>query len=298
MPAIPWQTTAAPANPLAASAAPTFPSGASWSQGSPGWDAYLTGQQQNYANANAQYPTGSLPTGTTATGGGYTLDPAQLAQWQNYFQSGAGGAGAAGGTPGYTTENVQTGSQYSPTIPWLTGGAGIGGIIGGSGATNANTSLALPWQSLGITPSSDPATMAANINASPYAGSNPSDPYYSLILNQAGQGGQTPTYTQEQVPTGAAGGGGQWAQMVGGQLIGNPTPQEQQLAGYFGLNPGQVQYLPDMVNAVAAAPPGSLTSATVPMFNANVLQQAGGTGGLTPQEQANYLRSLSGVGNS
>lgn len=291
MVAIPWQTAAA-ATPAAASATPAFPTGASWSQGSPGWDAYLQGQQQQYAQANAQYPTGSLPTGTTATGGGYQLSPAQLAQWQQYFQSGAGG-GAAGGTPGFTTENVQTGTQYSPNIPWLTGGQGIGGIVGGSGATNATTGLNLPWQSLGITPSSNPQTMANNINASQYAGANPSDPYYNLILNQAGAGTQTPTYTQEQVPTGA--GGGQWAQMVGGQLVGNPTPQEQALAGYFGLNPSQVQYLPDMVNAVAAAPAGSLTSATVPMFNANVLQQAGGTGGLTPQEQQNYLASISGV---
>ena len=102
MVAIPWQTgAAAPAAP--ASAAPTFPSGPSWSQGSPGWDAYLTGLQQQYANANAQYPTGNLPTGTTASGGGYQLSPAQLQQWQNYFSQGAGGttAGTAGGTPGY-----------------------------------------------------------------------------------------------------------------------------------------------------------------------------------------------------
>lgn len=237
---------------------------------------------QNAAKAAQQNPAG-YPTSGFATGTSGALTPAQISQWQNYFNTGAGA------TPAMTNQLVQTGSTYSPDIPWMTGGQGISGIVGGSGATNQNTGLNLPWGSLGITPSSNPQTMANNINASPYAGSNPSDPYYNLVLNQAGAGAQTPTYTMEQVPT--SGGGGQYAQMVGGQLIGNLTPQEQQLANYYGLSPGQGQYLPDVMNYVQAAGPQTSASAQGTIQNALM---AAGAPGVTPESIAQMQGSWGG----
>jgi hypothetical protein len=99
---------------------------------------------------------------------------------------------AAAATPAanWATTNPLTqgaGPAFSPAIPWLT----AQGAPGGAAASGL--------QSLGISPSSDPQTLANNINASPYAGSNPSNPYYSLILNQmAQQGGVSPAATSAQ----------------------------------------------------------------------------------------------------
>lgn len=248
---------------------------AGWSQGSPGWQAYLQSQAAPQASGPAGDPTASPGFVVNQS---QPLTQAQISQWQNYFNTGAG----AGGTPQMVPQQVQTGTTWAPTNPGLLGNAGLLNNL----------------SALGIQQGANPQATAANINASPltgnFSGISPTNPYYSQILAQMGQGTVTPTYGTKMVPAGG-GGGGNWAQMVGGQLIGNATPQEQALAQYFGMGQNQTQYLPDMLNAYAAAPAGTLTSATVPMFNASTLFNAGDTQGLTPQEQQNYLASISGV---
>lgn len=186
------------------------------------------------------------------------LTAPEISQWANYFA----------GDTGQTTTNqlVQTGTQFTPTMPWLTSGQQSPGMVTGQPG-QTNTSLNLPWGSLGIQQSSDPQTMANNINASPFAGSNPSNPYYNLILNQASQGNLTPTYTNEQVTTQ----GGPYASIQNGQLTGQLTPEEQQLLTfqYGGVPEGQLPYFMNQVN--------QLTSGGVDPTQAQqqVLQQLG-----------------------
>jgi hypothetical protein len=156
------------------------------------------------------------------------LTPQQLQQWQGYF-TGAGQGSNPANQATTTNQLVQTGSAFSPTIPWLTGQ----GAPGGAAASGLSA--------LGITPSSNPLTLSNNIEASPLAGANPSNPYYSLILNQMGQGTTTPTYTNEAVTTP----GSPYATVnAQGYLTGNLTPEEQALTQYFGLSPSQSENLP------------------------------------------------------
>lgn len=215
-------------------------------------------------------PTASL--GLSPQDPGTMLTPQQITQWTNYFASpgAAYGSGGTGGTPVYQNKLVQTGTQYSPTIPWLTSGqpSSMGLTSGQPGDTSS--SLALPWGSLGIS-GNTPEALANSINASPYAGANPADPYYSLILNQAGQGAQTPVYTQQQVQTGTTPGTpSPYAGVIGGQLYGNLTPEEQSLASYLGVPTAANFLLPNIMQTIQANP------GTIPEGVAiQAIQQAG-----------------------
>jgi hypothetical protein len=181
------------------------------------------------ADPTAGFAIGSAP-----------LTSAQVQQWANYFGSPAASATTL---PQTTNQLVQTGSTFSPTIPWLT----AQGAPGGAAASGL--------QALGIAPSSNPLTLSQNIAASPLAGSSPSNPYYSLILNQMGQGNMTPTYSTQSTTQQVA---NPWATVGPGGLTGNLTPEESSLLQYFGLNQGQANLLPEMVNSAAspgASPP-------------------------------------------
>lgn len=215
-------------------------------------------------------PTAGFSVGVNpATGlSGETLNAQQLQQWQNYFANpGAATSGTGTQAAAPTNQLVQTGTQWSPQIPWLTPSTGGQGMN-------------LPLGALGIQTGGTQQQTATNIANSPYAGADPSNPYYSLILNQMAAGNFQPVYSQVPQQAAAAPQASNYAQMMGGQLFGNPTPEELQLASYFGLQPSQTQYLPGVINAAMTDPMNTFTQQ---MAAQNYLQGVGGVPSLAQQ---------------
>jgi len=128
------------------------------------------------------------------------LSPQALSQWQQYFAQ-------PGATPQTQTVNqlVQTGTQFTPDMPWL-------------------QQMGLPVGALGLNFGGDAAANAQAAAASPYA----NNPYYSQILGALGQGQTTPTYTMQsqQVTTPAP-----------------VTPEMTALANLYGVPPDQLSAL-------------------------------------------------------
>jgi len=195
----------------------------------------------------AGFATGLNPQGQI-TG---PLSQADLQRWADYFASpglvpgGGGGAGAAGGPMQTVNQLVQTGATWNPAIPWLTAAAG-----------QPSGGLNIPIQAVGIQPGANMTQTAANVANSPYAG-DPSNPYYKEILNQIASGTFQPTYQMVQTQV-AAPSSPSYAQLVGGQLYGNPTPEETALLQYFqgAGGGGDFGSLPGLVNAALATTKG------------------------------------------
>jgi len=194
-------------------------------------------------------PTTGFATGMNPQG--YMTGPmsqADLQRWADYFASpglapGGSGGGAPGGAGGTTNQLVQTGASWTPAIPWLTAAAG-----------QPSDGLNIPIQAVGIQPGATMTQTAANVANSPFAG-DPSNPYYKEILNQIASGTIQPTYTSVPVaaPTSPS-----YAQLVGGQLYGNPTPEETALLQYFQTagGGGDFAHLPALVQAALASTQG------------------------------------------